>query len=61
MLAPGDHARAKGFISTPSYAQVLEPVGNRSVGRWKHYERHFGSEVLALLMPWIERWGYSLG
>jgi tetratricopeptide (TPR) repeat protein len=61
MLAPGEHARAKGFISTPSYAQVLEPVGSRSVGRWKHYERHFGSEVLALLMPWIERWGYTLG
>jgi Flp pilus assembly protein TadD len=61
MLAPGEHARAKGFISTPSYAQVLEPVSNRSVGRWKHYERHFDSEALALLMPWIERWGYSLG
>jgi tetratricopeptide (TPR) repeat protein len=61
MLAPGDHARAKGFISTPSYAQVLEPVSDRSVGRWKHYQRHFGSEVLALLMPWMERWGYSLG
>jgi tetratricopeptide (TPR) repeat protein len=61
MLAPGEHARAKGFISTPSYAQVLEPVSSRSVGRWKHYERHFNSEVLALLTPWTERWGYSLG
>jgi hypothetical protein len=60
MLAPGEHARAKGFISTPSYAQVVEPVSNRSVGRWKRYERHFDGEVLALLMPWIERWGYSL-
>jgi tetratricopeptide (TPR) repeat protein len=60
MLEPGKHARAKGFISTPSYAQVLEPVSSRSVGRWKHYERHFSSEVLTLLMPWIERWGYSL-
>jgi len=60
MLAPGEHARTKGFISTPSYAQVLEPISDRSVGRWKHYERHFGSEALALLMPWIERWGYSL-
>ena len=58
MLAPGEHARAKGFISTPSYAQVLEPVNNRSVGRWKHYEQYFTSEVLALLTPWIERWGY---
>ncbi len=61
MLAPGDHARAKGFISTPSYAQVLEPVSTRSVGRWQHYERHFGGEVLGLLIPWIERFGYSLG
>jgi hypothetical protein len=60
MLAPGEHARRKGFISTPSYAQVLEPVSNRSVGRWKNYEGHFSSEALALLMPWIERWGYSL-
>ena len=60
MLAPGEHARAKGFISTPSYTQILEPVSNRSVARWKHYERHFGTEVLALLTPWIERWGYSL-
>jgi tetratricopeptide (TPR) repeat protein len=59
MLAPEQHARAKGFISTPSYAQVLEPVNNRSVGRWKHYERHF-SDVLAILMPWIERWGYAV-
>jgi tetratricopeptide (TPR) repeat protein len=60
MLAPGAQARSKGFISTPSYAQVLEPVSNRSVGRWKNYEQHFSGEVLALLMPWIERWGYSL-
>jgi tetratricopeptide (TPR) repeat protein len=59
MLEPWEHARAKGFISTPSYAQVLEPVSSRSVGRWKHYERHFDSEVLTLLRPWIERWGYQ--
>jgi tetratricopeptide (TPR) repeat protein len=61
MLAPAQHARAKGFISTPSYAQVLEPLSPRSVGRWKHYERHFSREALAALAPWIERWGYSLG
>ena len=60
MLAPGEHARTKGFISTPSYAQVIEPIGDRSVERWKHYRRHFGSEALGLLMPWIERWGYAV-
>jgi tetratricopeptide (TPR) repeat protein len=58
MLAPGEHARAKGFISTPSYSQVVEPVNSRSVGRWKHYERHF-SEALPILKPWLERWGYA--
>lgn len=60
MNAPGEHARAKGFISTPSYAQVIEPVSSASVGRWKHYREHFRGEALALLMPWIERWGYTL-
>jgi hypothetical protein len=59
MLAPAEHALAKGFISTPSYAQVVEPVHSKSVGRWKHYERHF-NEVLPILMPWLERWGYSV-
>jgi tetratricopeptide (TPR) repeat protein len=59
MLAPGQHARAKGFISTPSYSQVVEPVNNRAVGRWKHYQSHF-RDVLPILMPWIERWGYTL-
>jgi hypothetical protein len=59
VLAPGERARAKGFISTPSYSQVLEPVNTRSVGRWKHYERHF-SAVLPILMPWIERFGYAV-
>ncbi|MBS0364470.1 MAG: sulfotransferase [Proteobacteria bacterium] len=58
MLAPGEHARGK-FITTPSYAQVVEPVTNRAVGRWRHYAPHFSGEVLATLMPWIERWGYS--
>lgn len=58
MLAPWEHARARGFISTPSYSQVIEPVHNRSVGRWKHYERHF-SEALPVLLPWLDRWGFS--
>ena len=57
MLAPGKHAREKGFISTPSYARVTEPVSSRSVGRWTHYERHF-DEALAILAPWMKRWGY---
>jgi tetratricopeptide (TPR) repeat protein len=59
MLAPAARARARGFISTPSYSQVLEPVTSRAVGRWKHYERHF-APVLPVLTPFMERWGYSI-
>jgi hypothetical protein len=60
MLNPATHARAKIFISTPSYAQVVEPVSTRSVGRWKHKQQHFTAQVLAQLKLWIARWGYSL-
>lgn len=58
MLAPAERARSKGFVSTPSYAQILEPVNTRSVGRWQHYKQRF-DPVLPTLMPWLERWGYS--
>lgn len=57
MLAPGEHARNK-LISTPSYAEVLNPVSTRAVGRWKHYAGYF-DETLATLEPWLRRWGYS--
>jgi len=55
--APGTHALAKGFISTPSYAQVIEPVHRRAIGRWQPYAPRFG-EALDILQPYLERWGY---
>ncbi|HEY6924844.1 MAG TPA: sulfotransferase [Steroidobacteraceae bacterium] len=58
MLTPGDHARAKGFISTPSYSQVTKPINTRSVGRWKNYAGRF-TPVLPVLAPWLRRWGYT--
>jgi hypothetical protein len=57
-LEPGAHARARGYISTPSYAQVVEPVSKRAVGRWKRYEAHF-AEALPVIQPYLERWGYE--
>jgi hypothetical protein len=57
MLEPGQHAGRKGYISTPSYAQVLQPVHSRSVDRWRAYERHLLPAV-AQLEPYLERWGY---
>ena len=56
-LAPAAHALAKGFISTPSYAQVIEPVNRRAVGRWQHYAPFF-SDAMPVLQPYLDRWSY---
>jgi tetratricopeptide (TPR) repeat protein len=58
MLAPAAHALARGYISTPSYAQVVQPVSTRSVGRWQAYVRHI-SDALPDLQPCLLRWGYE--
>jgi tetratricopeptide (TPR) repeat protein len=58
LLEPGAHAERKGFISTPSYAQVLAPVHDRSIERWRRYAGHF-APVLDELATALERWGYG--
>ncbi|HEY0943181.1 MAG TPA: sulfotransferase [Steroidobacter sp.] len=58
MLAPTEHARAKGYISTPSYSQVVQPVNQKAVGRWRAYERHL-APIIPRLQPYLQRWGYS--
>ncbi len=58
MLAPGARAQAKGYISTPSYSQVVQPVNQKSVGRWKTYEKHL-QPVLPQVQPYLQRWGYG--
>lgn len=50
-------AMDRGAISTPSYDQVIKPITNSSVGRWRHYEREL-EPVLPLLLGWAERLGY---
>ena len=58
VLAPAQRARAKGYISTPSYSQVVQPVNQQSVGRWKAYETHLRS-VLPHVQSYLDRWGYE--
>jgi tetratricopeptide (TPR) repeat protein len=60
MLRPAERAQAKGYISTPSYAQVTQPVNQKSVDRWRRYEKHF-ADALPPLAPYLERWGYAVG
>jgi tetratricopeptide (TPR) repeat protein len=59
-LDSAGHARRKGIISTPSYAQVLEPLNSRAIGRWRHYRPYIDPEVMARLTPAIAAMGYSL-
>ena len=58
MLRPAERAQAKGYISTPSYAQVTQPVNSKSVDRWRRYEKHF-ADALPPLEPYLARWGYA--
>lgn len=51
-------AEGRSFISTASYAQVVEPVYDRSVGRWKRYAKQL-EPVLPLLEPWAIKMGYG--
>ena len=59
MMRFAEHARAKRYISTPSYAQVTEGVHRKAVGRWQHYREHF-APVLPVLQPWIDRHDYTV-
>jgi len=53
-----EHARAKGYISTPSYAQVTQGIHRKAVNRWHAYREHF-EPVLPILRPMLERLGYE--
>lgn len=53
-----DTARERGYIRTPSYAQVTEKVYSRSRGRWELYREHM-APVLDVLAPWAIRFGYG--
>ena len=50
--------RLKGkAVSSPTYEAVSKPLYTSSIGRWKHYERHFGP-LLEKLQPFVDLFGY---
>lgn len=53
------HARDKGFIATPSYTQVIEPINSKGLARWKRYAYDFET-VIPILKPMLTHWGYSI-
>ncbi len=52
-------AKERGYIRTPSYAQVTEKIYSSASGRWQRYRKYM-NEVLPIVEPWINRYGYSL-
>jgi hypothetical protein len=58
MASFAEHAKAKGYISTPSYAQVTQGIHRNAIGRWQAYRGHF-EPVLPILQPMMERLGYG--
>lgn len=58
MLRYQQHAQAKGYISTPSYAQVVQPLNRKAAYRWKRFAAVF-EEAMPMLQPWLQRWGYE--
>ena len=49
----------RGRIKTASYAQVAQPIYDRSAGRWRNYRGHL-EPVLPVLEPWVAKFGYTL-
>jgi tetratricopeptide (TPR) repeat protein len=59
MLTFHEHAQGKGYISTPSYSQVVQPPNKKAVGRWRRYQDSF-EPVIPVLAPIMEHWGYAV-
>jgi hypothetical protein len=45
------------YISTPSAAQVIQPLYTSSIGKWKHFREWIGAEFDPL-EKWVNEWGY---
>ena len=58
VLKHEDTALSRGYIRTPSYAQVTEGIYQRASGRWERYRSQM-APVLDILAPWAIRFGYG--
>ena len=52
-----DTAKKRGIIPTPSYNQVNQPIYEKSLNRWKNYEKKFKT-VKPLLNKWVDEFSY---
>jgi Flp pilus assembly protein TadD len=59
MLSFAQRAKDKGFIKTPSYTQVIQPINTHAIGHWEQY-RPFFATAQPVLQPKLEYWGYTI-
>lgn len=59
MLHFDTRAREKGYIATPSYTQVIEPINRKGMNRWHRYREYF-EPILPTLRPMLEHWNYTV-
>ena len=52
-------AAKRGRIKTASYAQVAEPLYQRSAGRWQNFRKQL-EPVLPVLESWVRKFGYEI-
>jgi hypothetical protein len=50
--------KSRGRVRTASYAQVAEPIYQRSVARWERYRDQL-EPVRDILAPWLDHFGYA--
>ena len=50
---------SRRYAATPSYAQVMEPINERSVNRYRHYIEHLAPFV-PQLEPWLAAADYTV-
>jgi predicted Zn-dependent protease len=59
MLHFDKRAREKGYIATPSYTQVIEPINRKGMNRWHRYREYF-EPILPTLHPMLKYWNYTV-
>lgn len=57
MLLFHQHAQSRGYISTPSYSQVVRPPDASRIGRWRAYRDEF-MPLEPVLAPLMRHWDY---
>lgn len=53
-----DKRSATRAVRTPTYDDVSRPLYSRSIGRWRHYEKHL-APAMSVLEPYLDAFGYA--